>query len=96
MVSEVADCEAAQQIKATTLAAVRQAAPDAAEIERRQLRCERLKQALENQNVELMQLEGDIGRLTGQIQAAEATASAKSTRKHTSNASWPSASTPAC
>src|SRR2546422_447665 len=42
MVSEVAACEAAQQTKATTLAAVRETAPDAAEIERRELRCQRL------------------------------------------------------
>jgi uncharacterized protein YhaN len=70
MVSEVAACEAAQQTKATTLAAVRQMAPDAAEIERRELRCKRLEQALENRNAELMQLERDIGQLTGQIQAA--------------------------
>ena len=70
MVSEVAACETAQQTKATTLAAVQQAAPDAAEIERRELRCQRLEQALENHQAELMQLERDIGRLTGQIQAA--------------------------
>lgn len=70
MVSEVAACEVAQQNKATTLAAVRQTAPDAAEIERRELRCQRLEQALENNNAELMQIERDIGRLTGQIQAA--------------------------
>ena len=70
MVSEVAACEVAQQTKATTLAAVRQTAPDAAEIERRELRCQRLEQALQNHNAELMQLERDIGRLTGQIQAA--------------------------
>jgi AAA domain len=70
MVSEVAACEAAQQTKTTTLAAVQQTAPDAAETERRELRCQRLEQALENHNAELMQLERDIGRLTGQIQAA--------------------------
>jgi uncharacterized protein YhaN len=70
MVSEVAACEAVQQNKATTLAAVRETAPDAAETERRELRCKRLEQALENHNAELMQLERDIGRLTGQIQAA--------------------------
>ena len=70
LVAEVATCEAAQQTKATTLAAIRETAPDAAEIERRELRCQRLEQALENHNAELMQLERDIGRLTGQIQAA--------------------------
>jgi DNA repair exonuclease SbcCD ATPase subunit len=70
MVAEVAACETAQQNKATTLAAVRQTAPDAAEIERRELRCQRLEQALANHNAELMQLERDIGRLSGQIQAA--------------------------
>jgi DNA repair exonuclease SbcCD ATPase subunit len=70
MVAEVAAGETAQQTKATTLAAVQQTAPDAAEIERRELRCQRLEQALENHNAELIQLERDIGRLTGQIQAA--------------------------
>jgi uncharacterized protein YhaN len=35
-----------------------------------ELRCQRLEQALKNHNAELMQLERDIGRLTGQIQAA--------------------------
>jgi len=70
LVAEVAACETAQQIKTTTLAAFRQTAPDAAEIERRELRCQRLEQAVENHNAELMQLERDIGRLTGQIQAA--------------------------
>jgi hypothetical protein len=70
MVSEVATCESAQQIKATTLAVVQQNAPNAAEIERRELRCQRLEQSLENHRDELMQLERDIGRLTGQIQAA--------------------------
>jgi DNA repair exonuclease SbcCD ATPase subunit len=70
MVSEVANCETAQQTTDTTLAAVQQTAPDAAEIERREVRCQRLEQALENRNAELMQLERDIGRLTGQIQAA--------------------------
>jgi hypothetical protein len=70
MVAEAAACETVQQTKATTLAAVRQVAPDAAEIERRELRCQRLEKALENHNAELMQLERDIGRLTGQIQAA--------------------------
>jgi uncharacterized protein YhaN len=43
---------------------------DAAEIERRELRCKRLEQARENHNAELMQLERDIGRLMGQIQTA--------------------------
>jgi hypothetical protein len=70
MVVDVAAGEAAHQTKITTLAAVRQKAPDAAETERRELRCQRLEQALTNHNDELMQLERDIGRLTGQIQAA--------------------------
>jgi uncharacterized protein YPO0396 len=70
MVSEVAGCEVALQTKVTTLAAVHQTAPDATEIERRELRCERREQSLANHNAELMQLERDIGRLTGQIQAA--------------------------
>ena len=43
LVAEVAACETVQQTKTTTLAAVRQTAPDAAEIERRELRCQRLE-----------------------------------------------------
>lgn len=70
LVAEVAACETTQQAKTATLAAVRQAAPDATEIERRELRCARLEKAIENHNAELMSLERDIGRLTGQIQAA--------------------------
>jgi hypothetical protein len=87
LVAEVAACETMQQTKAATLAAVRQAAPDAAEIDRRELRCSRLEKALENHNAELMSLERDIGRLTGQIQAAggdgvgEAYAAAQEQRK---------------
>lgn len=86
MVSEVAACEAAQRTKAITFATVRETAPDAAEVERRELRCQRLEQAIENHNAELMQLERDIGQLTGQIQAAggdgtgEAHAAAKEQR----------------
>jgi chromosome segregation ATPase len=70
IVAEVTACEVAQQTKAATLAAVRATAPDAAEIERRKLRSERLEQAFDNHNAELMQLERDVGRLSGQIQAA--------------------------
>ncbi|MCC8936013.1 AAA family ATPase [Bradyrhizobium sp. Arg68] len=70
LVGEVAACETMQQTKTATLAAVRQTAPDAAEIERRELRCARLEKAMENHNAELISLERDIGRLTGQIQAA--------------------------
>ncbi|UQE03552.1 AAA family ATPase [Bradyrhizobium japonicum] len=69
-VAEVAAAETAMQTKAAALAAVRQTAPDLAEAERRELRCSRLEKALENRNAELMSLERDIGRLTGQIQAA--------------------------
>ena len=69
-VAEVAAAETAMQTKAAALAAVRQTAPDLAESERRELRCSRLEKALENRNAELMSLERDIGRLTGQIQAA--------------------------
>lgn len=70
LVAEVAACQNTQQTKTATLAAIRQTAPDATEIERRELRCARLEKALENHNAELMTLERDIGRLTGQIQAA--------------------------
>lgn len=70
LVAEVAAAETAVQTKAATLAAIRQTAPDLAESERRELRCHRLEKALENHNSELISLERDIGRLTGQIQAA--------------------------
>jgi DNA repair exonuclease SbcCD ATPase subunit len=70
LVSQVTDAEAAHQTASATLAAKRQTAPDADEIERRQARCNRLEQALANRNDELRQLERDIGRLTGQIQTA--------------------------
>ena len=40
------------------------------EIERREVRCQRLEQALENRKNDLIQLEREIGRLTGQIQTA--------------------------
>ena len=70
LVSSVTAAETAHQTATTTLAAMQQAMPDAAEIERREARCQRLEQALENQNNELMQLQRDIGQLTGQIQTA--------------------------
>lgn len=70
LVREVAAAESKLQTAATTVDALRLSAPDLAEIERRQVRCERLEQALENRNDELRQLERDIGRLTGQIQTA--------------------------
>ncbi len=70
LVLEVTRAEAAHRTAAITLAAMRETAPDPAEIERRQTRCERLEQALANRNDEIRQLEHDIGRLTGQIQAA--------------------------
>ena len=70
LVAEVTNAESAHQTAAATLDALRLTAPDPAEIERRQMRCERLDQALENRNDELRQLERDIGHLTGQIQTA--------------------------
>jgi HAMP domain-containing protein len=70
LVSEVAAAESKLQTATTSVDALRLSAPDPAEIERRQMRCERLEQALENRNDELRQLEREIGRLTGQIQTA--------------------------
>ncbi len=70
LVAELAAAQGAHQSAATTLAVMRQTAPDGAEIERREARCRRLDEAMENRKTELMQLERDIGRLTGQIQAA--------------------------
>jgi DNA repair exonuclease SbcCD ATPase subunit len=70
LVLEVTRAETAHRTAAATLAAMRETTPDSVEIERRQTRCERLEQALANCNEEIRQLEHDIGRLTGQIQAA--------------------------
>jgi AAA domain len=70
LANQVTDAEAMYQTASATLAARRQTAPNADEIERRQARCDRLEQALTNRNDELRQLERDIGRLTGQIQTA--------------------------
>lgn len=70
LVRDLAEAEMGHQTAALSLSAIRETAPTAAEIERREMRCERLAQAMENQKTELMQLERDIGRLTGQIQAA--------------------------
>lgn len=61
---------ATHQTAATVLDAARQQAPDTAEIERRESRVQRLEQAANNQKQDLMLLERDIGRLTGQIQTA--------------------------
>lgn len=57
-------------MKLTVQSARRQTAPDAAEIERREVRSERLEQAIDNRQNDLMQLEREMGRLTGQIQTA--------------------------
>jgi uncharacterized protein YhaN len=70
LVDEVASAESKLRTATTSLDALRLSAPDPVEIERRQMRCARLEQALENRNDELRQLERDIGRLTGQIQTA--------------------------
>lgn len=70
LVAEVAAAEGKLQTATSAADAMRLSAPDPAEIERRQTRCERLEQALENRNDELRQLEREIGRLTGQIQTA--------------------------
>jgi DNA repair exonuclease SbcCD ATPase subunit len=70
LAAEVTSAEATHRTTMAALEARRLSAPDAAEIERRQVRCERLERAFENRNNELMQLERDVGRLTGQIQTA--------------------------
>ncbi len=70
LVAAVTSAETAHQTALTALNAIREAAPDLAEIERRETRCKRLEQALANRADELRQLERDIGRLTGQIQSA--------------------------
>ena len=70
LVTDVTTAETSHQTAATVLSAKRQTAPDAAEIERREVRGQRLEQALENRKNDLIQLEREIGRLTGQIQTA--------------------------
>jgi len=70
LVGDLTAAEKAYEIAETILSARRTAAPDSIEIERRQARCERFEQAIENRNSELMNLQREIGRLSGQIQAA--------------------------
>lgn len=70
LVTGVTTAETAHQTATTVLSAKRQMTPDAAEIERREARGQRLEQALENRKDDLIQLEREIGRLTGQIQTA--------------------------
>jgi hypothetical protein len=70
LVTNVTTAETVHQTSATVLSAKRQTTPDAAEIERREVRGQRLEQALENRKNDLIQLEREIGRLTGQIQTA--------------------------
>ncbi|MDR3409185.1 MAG: AAA family ATPase [Methylovirgula sp.] len=69
-VADVTTAETAHQTAASVLSAKRQTAPDAAEMERREARCQRLEQALGNRQSDLIELEREIGRLTGQIQTA--------------------------
>lgn len=70
LVADIMTAETAYQTATTVLSAKRQTTPDAAEIERREVRSQRLEQALENRKNDLIQLEREIGRLTGQIQTA--------------------------
>jgi chromosome segregation ATPase len=70
LVADVMTAETTHQTAATLLSAKRQTAPDIAEIERRTVRCHRLEKALENRKNNLIELEREIGRLTGQIQTA--------------------------
>jgi DNA repair exonuclease SbcCD ATPase subunit len=70
LVTDIATAEAAHRTARATLEALRLTAPDAAEIERRQMRCERLEQSLANRHEKLRQLEHEIGHLRGQIQTA--------------------------
>lgn len=70
LVADVTTAETAHQTAAIVLSAKQQTAPDTAEVERREARCQRLEQALENRQNDLIELEREIGRLTGQIQTA--------------------------
>ena len=69
-IAEVTAAETAHQNAVAILDAKRSTAADAAEIERREARCQRLQQALENRKNDLIALEREIGRVTGQIQTA--------------------------
>jgi hypothetical protein len=70
LLDAVTAATATHQTAAAMLDAARRQTPDGAEIERRQSRVQRLEQAANNQKQDLMLLERDIGRLTGQIQTA--------------------------
>jgi uncharacterized protein YhaN len=70
LLDAVTAAAATHQTATTVLDAARQQAPDTVEIERRESRVQRLEQAANNQKQDLMLLERDIGRLTGQIQTA--------------------------
>ena len=70
LLADLAACETAHQAASAALAVARETAPDAAALERMETRCQRLEQALDNRQQEHVQIERDIGRLTGQIQAA--------------------------
>lgn len=69
-IGEVTAAETAHQNAVAILDAKRSTAADAAEIERRDARCRRLQQALENRKNDLIALERESGRVTGQIQTA--------------------------
>jgi len=66
----LAAADSEHQAAIALLAARRAQSPDLHEIERLELRCERLKQAQDNRRNELMTLEREIGQLTGQIETA--------------------------
>jgi hypothetical protein len=70
LIAEVAAAEPTHQNAVAILDAKRSTAADAAEIERRDVRCQRLQQALENRKNDLIALAREIGRVTGQIQTA--------------------------
>lgn len=70
LVAEVTRAETVHHNAVAVLEAKRCSAADAAEIERRDACCQRLEQALENRKNDLIALEREIGRVTGQIQTA--------------------------
>jgi uncharacterized protein YhaN len=69
LIAEVAAAESAYQTATAVLSAKRKTAADAAEIERTETRCQRLEQAIENRKNDLIDLERELGRVTGQIQS---------------------------
>lgn len=70
LLADLLAAEATHETARAMLDAVKKTCPDGSEIERREMRCTRLEQAIANRANEITQLSGDIGHLSGQIQSA--------------------------